>query len=692
MPGQSRQLAAIMFTDIVGYTALMGYDEKKAFELLKRNRDIQKPLIKHYNGIWIKELGDGVLASFHTVTDAVFCAAAIHQACIAVEGLQLRIGIHLGEVIFENNDVFGDGVNIASRLQAMASPGSTWVSEAVYKNLVNKKEITSEFVREETLKNVSEPVKVYEITVKEIPGYLPDNIKAYQKQSMTGKPVRKKTIYVAAFVILIGLIATYFFFFNKQTNQTAVNKANAEKSIAIIPFKNMSNDPQQEYFVEGMMDEILNHLYKIGGLNVISRTSSLAYKGSQKTSKEIANELGVGNLLEGSVQKDGDRIRIIVQLINGKTDQHLWAETYDREFKDVFSIQSDIAQQIAAALKVKIDPSVKERIEKKPTENTEAYNLYLLAVDPNEYPFDPNNPFKKNISLLETAIKLDSTFADAYAELALYWLYLGSHLGSLSSEEVLKNAEPLLQKALKLNPNLASAHSYLANMHLWYKWDFETVQNEYQKVLQLSPSNPELAGLFLDFLLAMGRPGEALNITTTAFAKDSSSPYNRMGLGLAYFYNNKSEEALQTLKPAASLFENDEWFLINYIKINLYSGEYKNAILSFEKYKTLLGSNLYPIVLGYAAVAYYKTGQIDSTEKFLNEIKARSEKSPVGSPSYFIAAVYTTMEKNDEAIKWLQKAYTDREVEMYWLKVEPLFSSLHNDPRFKELLKKIGFN
>src|ERR1044071_9660713 len=161
---QSRQLAAIMFTDIVGYTALMGNDEQKAFELLKKNREIHKPLIKQFHGTWIKELGDGVMVSFHTVTDAVFCAAAIHQAAIHIDGLQYRIGIHLGEVVFENNDVFGDGVNIASRLQALASPGSTWVSEAVYNNLVNKKDIISEFIKEEKLKNVSEPVKVYEIS------------------------------------------------------------------------------------------------------------------------------------------------------------------------------------------------------------------------------------------------------------------------------------------------------------------------------------------------------------------------------------------------------------------------------------------------------------------------------------------------------------------------------------------------
>ena len=160
---QSRQLAAIMFTDIVGYTALMGSDEQRAFLLLKRNREIQKPLIKHFNGAWIKEMGDGVLASFHTVTDAVFCAAAIHNACKVVEGLRLRIGIHLGEVVFESNDVFGDGVNIASRLQTLAPPGRTWVSEAIYKNITNRKEFVARLVGEETLKNVSEPVKIYEI-------------------------------------------------------------------------------------------------------------------------------------------------------------------------------------------------------------------------------------------------------------------------------------------------------------------------------------------------------------------------------------------------------------------------------------------------------------------------------------------------------------------------------------------------
>jgi len=681
----SRQLAAIMFTDIVGYTALMGRDEHKAFELLKKNREIHKPLIKQYHGSWIKELGDGVLATFHTATDAVFCAAAIHHAANNIQGLQLRIGIHLGDVVFEGNDVFGDGVNIASRLQAIAPIGRTWVSEAVHKNLVNKKGITSEFIKEENLKNVSDPVKVYEIAVSEIPGYLSDKTNAKGESGSAGEPHKKKKMAIAAIIVFAVLVAAYFVFFNSAKNVPASNREITDKSIVVLPFRNLSRDSTQEYFAEGMMDEILNHLYKIGGLNVISRTSSMTYKDSKKTAKQIASELGVANLLEGSVQKDGDHIRLIVQLINGKNDQHLWGETYDREFKDVFLVQSEIAQQVAFAMKVKIDPEVKERIEKKPTQNTAAYTLYLQARD-------VSAPPEKNIPLLEAAIALDSTFANAYAELALNWMFRGSHLGNLNAQEVLKKAEPLLQKSLKLNPDLAPAHANLALLHLWYKWDFETVQDEYQKVLQLSPSNPQIPlDGFGDYLLAMGRFGEALNISTHVFEKDSSSISNRIALALPYYYNGKSEEALQIIKPAALQYEKDVWLLINYMKINLYTEQFATVIQAFEKYRTNFASELYPIVLSYGAIAYYKTGQKDVTERYLNKINVRSAESPVGSPSYFVAAIYSAMEKNDEAIRWLEKAYADHEVEMYWLKVEPLFRPLHNHPKFKELLKKIGF-
>jgi len=350
----------------------------------------------------------------------------------------------------------------------------------------------------------------------------------------------------------------------------------------------------------------------------------------------------------------------------------------------VFAIQSDIAQQVASNLKIKIDPDVKRRIESQPTTNTEAYNLFLKALD-----YD-NFSFENRKTLLEAAIALDSTFADAYAELAgRYWIYGGGHDGILKPEEIIKNTEPLLQKAFALNPDLTSAHTYSALMYLWYKWDFDKAQGEYQKILQLNPSDPEARASFTEFLLSQGKFKEGFDISSAAFTKDSSSYYHRTNLALGYYYINDPKKAFQTIEAATNLFDKNSFLLLSAIRINNYVGEYKNAILHFEKYRT--NNILIPYILGHAAIAYYKTGQKDSTEKFLIELKRKSEELSTGSPSFFIAGVYTAMEKNDLAIQWLEKAYKDHEVEMYWLKVEPLFKSLQNEPKFKELLKKIGF-
>ncbi len=508
-----------------------------------------------------------------------------------------------------------------------------------------------------------------------------------KKEQLTGKlnkdlsknknTSRKNGIVGASLLFLvIGGILVYQKYFNHP------NRA-VEKSVAVLPFVNISADPQQEYFADGMMDEILNHLYKMGGLKVTSRTSSLTYKGSKKTSTEIANELGVANLLEGSVQRDGDQIRVVAQLINGKTDDYLWAETYVREFRDIFSIQSDIAQQIAFALKVKIDSAVKDRIESRPTENTEAYNLYLRAL---EVDF-PDNQFKH---LLETAIELDSTFANAYVLLAIYWISRGGFRGDLSSREVLKNAEPLLQKAIQLNPELGMAHKALAVMSLYYKWDFVSVAREYKIIRRLSPSDPDIVSRIVSYLLAIGKFGEALEVTSNAFERDSSLSEIRIALSLANYFNGNSKNALQLISKGY-LIKTDIIYWTEFIRINVYAGEYNNAVVAFEQNKEMYGPNFYSRVIGYTAIAYYKTGHKDSTENFLNIIRSRSEKSPIGSPSFYTAAIYTAMGENDKAIQWLQKAYKDHEVEMYWLKVEPPFNPLHNDPRFKEILAKIGF-
>ncbi len=676
---QSRQLAAIMFTDIVGYTALMGKDEKKAFELLKKNREIQKPLIKHYNGKWIKELGDGVLASFHTVTDAVFCAAAIHQVCNAVEGLQLRIGIHLGEVIFENNDVFGDGVNIASRLQAMATPGSTWVSEAVYKNLVNKKEITSEFIKEEILKNVSEPVKVYEISVKEIPGYLPDNIKAYQKQNEAAGSARKKTIFITAFVLLIGLATLYFLFFNKQPKPAADSKADTEKSIAVLPFENISNDTQQEYFSDGLSEELINMFTRLPELKVIGRTSSFAFKGKNEDLRTIGKKLGVEYLLEGSVRKSGNTLRITVQLIKAADGTNLWSDAFTRELNDIFEVQDYISASVTNALKVTL--LNKDKPSSKFKTKPEAYNDFLRGRFIYESSGEPSQNERAMVWFKE-AIKKDSSFSLAWTYLSM--LHWRQSQNPVDSE--FKKARQAALKALELDPSSGIAAANVAEI-LDNEFDFHGALEKIDLALKMEPENPYVlrnAGRFYTYL---GRQEESIDFCERALQNDPIQFSAFVYLIKAYFHAERFDKALETIvrfKDAAFplLIESREYFDI-LILTNRLEEARKEAdrinqpgLMLFEA-----GLGLYE-----STVLHAKQGNKKEAETMLNQlIKKYPEKA------YHISLAFTYAGEYEKAIDWLETAYKNKIWYLVYVNVEPAFKQLRNSARFQKLINLMNF-
>jgi adenylate cyclase len=674
---QQRHLAAILFTDIVGYTALMQENEPRAVSLIKHYNSSLNTIVGEHHGKVLNYYGDGSLCTFPSATEAVNCAIELQKELQNYPSVPLRIGLHIGEVLLEDGKALGDGVNVASRIQSLGQANTILLSKEIFDKVKNHPEFNAVSLGLFEFKNVEESVEVFALANEGLVVLKKEQMSGKLKASASRREFISRRNLIAGVSLAILLFAGILLYMNFFRHQ---NYAEGN-SIAVLPFNNLSSDPNEAFFADGMMDEILNELYKIGGLKVTSRTSSLRYKDSNKSLPEIARELGVANLLECSLQKDGDHIRIIAQLINGKSDDHLWAETYDRDVKDIFVIQSDIAQLIASSLKIKIDPGVKERIEAKPTENQEAYSLYLRG---RTLPYRDERKL-----LLETAIKLDSTFANAYVDLAFYWIYGGGHSGNKTSQDVLKHAEPLLEKANQLNPNLAGAHIGFAIMDMYYSWDFKNVANEYNIVRRLNPSNPEIIGRFSDYLLAMGKFQEALDVVRNAFEQDSLN--YRVEFALANYFNGNIATALQLIKTAFEFEKSEEHNWSNYIRINVYAGEYKNAILAFEADKLLFEPNIPSLEIGHAAIAYYKTGHNDSTEKYLNIIKARSEISQVGSPSFLIAAIYTARGENDLAIQWLQKAFKDHEVEMYWLKVDPLFTSLRNDPRFKEILTKIGF-
>lgn len=688
---EKRQLAAIMFTDIVGYTALMGKDETAAYQLLKRNRKVQRPLIEKHGGKWLKEIGDGVLASFQTISDAVYCAIEIQRMCKEDPDLKLRIGIHEGEVIMEDGDVFGDGVNIASRLEPLAPTGGIYISESVYRNIKNKKDIHATFIGEEALKNVDGPVRIFEIDVKASKVIIPD-VPTTKKTSeaKTGLTGWIKPVFFIPFVVIVLLIA-YLLYNNlsKNIDPNVLLEQNAkDKSIAVLPFVNISNDPDQDYFSDGMMEEILNHLFQIGDLLVTSRTSVMKYKETTKSVPEIARELGVSTILEGSVRKAGNRVRITVQLIDGKTDKHLWSESYDRDLNDIFTIQSEVAKAIAITLKAEIHPEVRRRIDTPPTDNLEAYDLYLEAGTLSEYGEEENG---KAIEMLYEAIELDPEFSNAYTALGLRLQIGAGHSasgGGMDPGRAKIIARSYLEKAVSLNPDNGFARLNLAFSLLWFDWDFRGAEREYSMVRKIYPSYA-----WVDFLIATERFNEAFEgaQNNMDFNPNSVSPVQDY-INACYFVG-RYEDAILHIRSALSdsLKVRYETALIDISRAYMWLEKYEESLEVVNLIRKKIPNIDPPRVLAAEAISYFHLGKMDEADKIIDKLKAHSMDNAGGSPSFYLAMIYAEMQEIDTAFEWLKKAYNDHEVEMYWLKVEPPFAPLRDDPRWQVMLDKIGF-
>ena len=460
----TRRLAAIMFTDIVGYTSIMGEDEDKAILTLEKNRSIHNQLIEQYQGRLLKEIGDGMLASFNTISEACYCAMEIQKACIK-GAIPLRIGIHQGEVIYRGNDVFGDGVNIASRVEALSPAGGIYVTEVVRKNISNKKGLEIRSVGEKSLKNVKEKVKIYSILASDstaIPGSI-------EKESLSqGTPFFKKyrnpILGLAGAILVIALVISLL----TPNRESASPNLALGKTIAVMPFKNLSSDPEQGYFADGIAEMIRNELAKIGDLKVTSMTSSLQYKETEKSLKEIGDELGVSYLLEGSVMKSGEQVRIIAQLIEARNDKHAWGENYDGNIAETLQLQSDVAREIAKALQVTITNAENERLSGVTTENVSAYDLYLQALNAFRKQFErlESAENERSIQLCDQALALDPRFAHAMVLRARGLLRRARIYGM--GPEWLDSARIQTEKSLSINPELVDAYAILA--HIWSQY------------------------------------------------------------------------------------------------------------------------------------------------------------------------------------------------------------------------------
>jgi TolB-like protein/class 3 adenylate cyclase/Tfp pilus assembly protein PilF len=680
---EQRKLAAIMFTDMVGYSALAQRDDKLALELLEEHRRLLREIFPRFNGTEIKTIGDAFLVEFGSALEAAQCAIEIQRTLAkrnhdvpAERRIELKIGLHIGDVVHRGGDVYGDGVNVASRIEQLAVAGGICVSMDVERQIRNALEARFEKLAPTELKNISVTMDLFRIV-------LPWEQQVQRsKRELENRNSKITWIGIAALLLILIGVGWWFVRPSKE-KQKARGPAANQKSIAVLPFENLSRDPDNAYFADGIQEEILTRLSKIADLKVISRTSTQRYKSAPNNLREIADQLGVAHVLEGSVQKANDQVRVNVQLINALTDAHLWADTYDRKLIDIFSVESDIAKTIADTLQAKLTGSEKSSIAKVPTANPEAYELYLKG----RFFWNKRTgaDLLKSIEYFKQAVEKDQKYALAYAGLADAYLLLPPY-GAASPSESFPQAEAAARKALELDDTLAEAHTSLGQFLLFYDLDFAGSTREFERALALDPNyatahhwygvGPPLALSQFDRAIAEGKRAVEL---------DPLSLINNADLGWLYFnarrYNEAEAQARKTLEMD-SRFYLAHYYLGEVLQLK---GQLTEAIAEYKKAAELDDD---PFVLGLLAQAYAKLGQRDEALKMLGQLQQLATRRYV--TSYSFALVHIALGEKDKAINWLERAYRDRAgPDIALIKVDPFLDDLRGDPRFESLVQKV---
>jgi adenylate cyclase len=566
---ETRKLAAIMFTDIVGFSRQMGADEPRMLRLLEVHNQLIQQAVTEHHGHMIKTIGDAFLVEFPSVVHAVQCAQQIQAQLWSYnaekakdEQIHVRIGIHLGDIVQKDGDVFGDGVNIASRLQGLAEPDTVCISQIVYKEVEKKLPLgTVVSLGKPKLKNIAERFPVYALLPVSPTGVWQKLQVQRLKLSRRISPAHRVVAGVVVALIAGGLITTQTPFFSSiRTPQSSLRNQEAlslpdKPSIVVLPFDNLSDDPQQDYFSNGITEDITTDLSKIASLFVISRNSASIYKGKAVKVQDISRELGVRYVLEGSVRRSDNQVRITAQLIDAIQGQHLWSERYDRPLQDIFAVQDEIRQQIVFALKVKLTPEEQARFKTAPTNNLEAYDYYLRG-----FQLAWRTTKETNIQarqMFEKAIELDPQYAGAYGGLG--FTYFMEWFSQWSADpQNLARAEEMLQKATVLDESLPRAHAALGLVKLWQK-QYAQATAEIERALALDPNSATGYANLASVLMSVGRPEEAIEAAKTALRLDPRQFQYLNAVGQAYVYARRYEEAIAVLKQVL-VYNPSLWF------------------------------------------------------------------------------------------------------------------------------------
>jgi adenylate cyclase len=634
-----RRLAAIMFTDIVGYTALGQKDEPLSFAVVEAQQKLLRPVLAKHGGREVKTMGDAFLVEFASAIEAVRCAYDIQRSVrefnltlSSEKRVHIRVGIHLGEVVEKEGDIYGDAVNVASRIQPLAEDGGVCLTQQVYDQVHSKLEFPLTSIGSKSLKNVSAPMEVYRM---EMP----------------------------------------------WSEEKVSPPAQLDKNrIAVLPFASMSPDPNDEYFADGLTEELIGKVSQVGGLEVIARTSVMNYKKKEKNVSQIGRELKVGTVMEGSVRKAGNRIRVAAQLINANTEGHLWSSTYDRDLEDIFAIQSDIANQIAEALKVRLAPN-QGPAEKHP-ENIEAYTLCLKGRSLWDKR-DKEGVFE-SLRLFLEAIKIDPGYARAYSGLADAY-YMAALGGFMDSADGFSRSEEAATKALELDDNLTEAHASLG-LNLWRNLRYDEAQREFRRAIELNPSYASAHQWYSQCLQDMGRMKDAMEEIEKARALDPLSPIIAHVAAGTNIYNGGLDTGIAMLGKLIETEPNFTWSYLNRGGYLAMKGLKEKAYADMEVYRRLVKDED-----AYKAGLAFLHAVLGEREEALSIIRELIPK--VGKSSLLgmdVAELYAILGDRDESFKWIDRAITAKRISAAELRYCPGFANVRDDPRFSSVFKKLG--
>ncbi len=556
-----RKLTAIFSADVEGYSRMMSEDEDTTVRTLKAYRELLAAILQKHQGRVVDNPGDNLLAEFSSVVEAVRCAVAVQKELKGRNAelpesrrMEFRIGVNLGDVIEDEKRLYGDGVNIAARIEGLAGRGGICISGSAYEQIKNKLNLGYEYLGKRNVKNISDPVKVFRVLME------PEAIgQVFGEKNARWLRNRWAAFAAIIFVILTAAATIWNFYgrsppYSKETTSTAKTpEIPIEKSsIAVLPFQNLSGDQEQEYFSDGITNDIITDLSKFRLLLVIASNSVFIYKGKPVKVQEVSRELGVRYVLEGSVQRAGDKVRINAQLIDATNGHHLWAERYERELKDLFAVQDEIVQTIVATLAVKLDAEERARAMRKDTDNLEAYDYVLRGLEYLSRVTPSDN--KQAQQMFEKAIELDTRYAAAYVGLGQTHLSFFRYGWTEFASQELQQAHDLAQYALELDEANASAHALLGTVYR-YRLQYELAIKEFERAIELNPNDAaSLAdiGTVFDYL---GRQDEAIHALETALRFNPKMfPRHYMHLGLAYYLKGRYDDSIRILERSVGRY------------------------------------------------------------------------------------------------------------------------------------------